>query len=96
MVSAIDVAKRALVTLLRALAGIYGVAFSLTRSSADAEVRAVCRKLAKKTHPDHGGTVEHQTALNTACDAWEDAMQQRKAKPSHGGKGEVFWVQGCV
>ena len=57
MVSAIDAAKRVLVTLMRTLAGVYGVAFSLNRVSVDADIRSAYRKLSRKTHPDHGGKV---------------------------------------
>ena len=38
MVSNIDTAKRALVTLLKSLAVIYGLAYGLTRESADVQV----------------------------------------------------------
>ena len=40
MVSAVETAKRALVVLLRTIAAAYGLAFSLTRGSGDAEVRS--------------------------------------------------------
>ena len=40
MLSAIDASKRALVTLMRTLAGVYGVLFSVTRDSADSDIRS--------------------------------------------------------
>ena len=40
MVSNIDTAKRALVTLVKAIAVIYGLAAGLTRESTDVQVRA--------------------------------------------------------
>ena len=45
MFSAIDKAKRALVTLLKTLAGIYGVALGLTRESTQVEVKAAYKKV---------------------------------------------------
>ena len=39
MVSGIDTAKRALVTLLKSLAGIYGIAVALTRESSEKDVQ---------------------------------------------------------
>ena len=38
MVSVVDTAKRALVTLLKSIAAIYGVVVALTRDTADTEV----------------------------------------------------------
>ena len=78
MVSNIDTAKRALVTLVKATAVIYGLAAGLTRESTDVQVRAAFRKVSRKAHPDHGGMTEHQTAVNTARDAWEDAVHHFK------------------
>ena len=59
MVSAIDLAKRALVSLLKTLAGVYGVAMSLTRESPNKDVSRVCgvsgqnltRAATHSTHP---------------------------------------------
>ena len=69
--------------LLKALASAYGVAVAnLSRDSPEKDVRAAYRKLSLKTHPDHGGKTEDQTALNNAFDTWETAC---KAKASHGG-----------
>ena len=48
MVSIIDTARRALVTLLKSLAGAYCVAVLLRRQSADVEVSAALRKLPAK------------------------------------------------
>ena len=84
MVSAVDLAKRALVSLVKTLSAIYGLSFSLTRDSLDAAVRTAYRKLSRKTHPDHGGNLEHQKALNAAHDAWEEAARNSKSKRGGG------------
>ena len=80
MVSNIDTAKRALVALLKSLAGIYSLVVGLTRESADAEVRAAYKQVARKAHPDKGGAPEHQKALNAARDTWEDALRAGKGR----------------
>ena len=84
MVSAIDSAKRVLVALLKSIAAVYSLTLSLTRESTDAEIQSAFRKVSKKAHPDHGGKKEHQAALNTARDTWEDATKAGKEK--HGGE----------
>ena len=86
MVSAIDRAKRALVTLLRALATAYGLAFDLTRDSPDRAIRSTYRKVSRRTHPDHGGKAEDQTALNNAFGTWEQAL--RDSQGGHRGRGQ--------
>ena len=83
MVSAIDRAKRALVTLLKSLATVYGLVLSVTRDATDKEILSAYRKVSRKAHPDQGGSVEHQTALNNARDAWDEAL---KASKGRGGK----------
>ena len=63
MVSVVDAAKRELVKLLRSLALVYSVVFSLTRDSADADVLKCFKQVSRKAHPDKGGKLEHQKAL---------------------------------
>ena len=55
MVSGLDLAKRALVSLMKRFALLYAVDLDLTRESPDAAVRTGYRKLSVKTHPDRGG-----------------------------------------
>jgi curved DNA-binding protein CbpA len=80
MVSAIDKAKRVLVTVLKSLAGIYAVAIGLTRESTEVEVKAAYKKVSRRAHPDRGGTSEHQKALNAARDEWEEALRASKGR----------------
>ena len=75
MVSNLDCAKRALVTLLNRLAALYNLVLGVTRESSDADVRGAYKKLSRKRHPDHRGNGEHQKALNVAHDAWQEAKK---------------------
>ena len=59
MVSAVDIAKRALVSTLKRLATLYAVACMVTPDSSDAAVRTAYRKLPTKTYSDHGGALCH-------------------------------------
>jgi curved DNA-binding protein CbpA len=80
MVSAVDTAKRVLVTLLKSLAGIYGVVLALTRESTDVQLKAAYKKVSRKAHTDKGGSPEHQKALSAARDAWEEALREVKTR----------------
>ena len=73
--SAVQKAKRALVTLLLALARAYGVAAVVSRESADADVKKAFRQLARRVHPDKGGNPADAQRLNAARDAWEAAQR---------------------
>ena len=61
MVSEVDRAKRALVTLLKRLAALYSVTLDLSRDSGDASLRTAYRKVSRKCHPDHGGTPDTES-----------------------------------
>ena len=58
MVSATDRCKRALISLIRNLAIVYGSAVSLDRESPDAVVKKAYKKLSLKVHPDRGGSTD--------------------------------------
>ena len=60
MPSVRDLATRALVTLLKSLATAYGLVLTITRDSADKDIRMAYRKVSVKTHPDKGGNEEDQ------------------------------------
>ena len=67
MVSSLDLAKRALVSLLRTLALAYHIALRVTRESSDKEVSTACRSVSRRVHPDRaGGNAEDQKRLNVA------------------------------
>ena len=76
MVSAINLAKRPLVIILKSLAVAYGLPLSLGRDSPDSEVCTAYRNVPRKVHPDRGGDLEQQKALNSAHGAWQEAVKE--------------------
>ena len=87
MPSAVDVAKRALVKVLKELAAKYQVALSVNRESADKDVTKGYRKVCLKVHPDKGGDVADFKKLSAANDAWQDLLLG-KAGPGRPAKQE--------
>ena len=84
MVSTSDKYKGALVTLMSSLAVLYQVVTTVTRESADAEVRKGYRTLSKKAHPDRGGHLEDQQRLNAAYKEWCDSAFQKTSAKQRG------------
>ena len=80
MVSVKDTCKRALVTLLRNLAGLYGFTMGVTRDSTEAEIRKAYCALSRKVRPDRGGDTEDQKRFNVACGDWCDAASAVSAR----------------
>lgn len=85
----VQVAKRALVTLLIALAQQYGVRLALKREDLDVLVNAAFRKVVKHVHPDKGGRLEDAQRLQAARDRWVKAKSER-GKPQHEGRQGVL------
>ena len=75
MASASDLAKRALVTLIRLLAGIHCITTDVKRDSPVEGVRQAYRALSRKVHPDRGGTGEDQQKLNAAYEKWSKLLK---------------------
>ena len=71
--NALQLAKRALVAALLAFARQYALSLDVNRESSDKVVLSAYRKVARKVHPDKGGTTEDAAKLNAARDAWEQA-----------------------
>ncbi len=71
-------AKRAFVKVLLRIAGLYKVACSVNRDSADSALLAAYRRVQAKCHPDKGGLKKHAQELNTARDEWDQARQPRQ------------------
>ena len=86
--SAILLAKRALVVLIRALALTYGVTVNCNRDSNDSEVLSNFRKVALRVHPDRGGNTADQQKLNDARGAWDEARKQKVAAGRPKGPGK--------
>ena len=78
--SSVQLAKRALVTLLLALAATYNVVVNVTRDSVDGDVLKAFKKVSLKAHPDKGGSPQDMQRLVGARDAWETA---KKAAPRY-------------
>ena len=89
-VSASNLAKRAFVTLLLALARQYAIpALPITRDSPDKAVLDAFRKVARKVHPDKGGSKSDAQKFNAAQEAWDKAVQDtRPARQDHTRPGQ--------
>ena len=75
--SAVLLAKRALVALIRQLATVYGLTVSCCRDSSDQVIRTSFRKVALRAHPDHGGNSNDQQRLNDARAVWDEALKKK-------------------
>ena len=71
MASHAQLAKRAFVKVLLALAASYRLLLHFNRDSADAAVSAAYRRVIKRVHPDKGGAVADTQRLQTAKEAWD-------------------------
>ena len=82
--SAVQLAKRALVSLLLTLAQQYSVQIQLKREDDDNLVEAAFRKVVKKTHPDKGGKLAGQQRLQSTRERWRALKTARptdRARP---------------
>ena len=77
MPSEMDVAKRNLVRVLTSLARKYGVHLALTRDSTPGEVQTAYRSVARKAHPDKGGSNDDFQRLSAANDVWQELHKKR-------------------
>ena len=82
MPSEVDLAKRELVKVLRALAAKYKVTLSLTRESSNQDVDKAFRRVSLKVHPDKGGSLADFQKLSATNDAWKQrALPQTHPHP---------------
>ena len=79
MPSEVDLAKRELVKVLRALAAKYKVTLSLTRESSNQDVDKAFRRVSLKVHPDKGGSLADFQKLSATNDAWKDLLKSASA-----------------
>ena len=66
----LQLAKRAFVKVLLALAAQYSVSLQLTRDSPDAHLLPAFRRVVKKVHPDKGGREEGCFWFLLVCGGW--------------------------
>ena len=78
--SAAQKAKRALVSIVLALAAAYNIVVNVSRDSSDSDVTQAYRKVSRRVHPDKGGSVADQQRLNAARASWEEARQQTSGR----------------
>ena len=85
--SPVQLAKRAFVVALRALAAVYTIGLSVTRDSSDRDVEKAFRKVAARVHPDKGGSTSDSQRLHAARDAWREAQNTATCpgRPKHAG-----------
>ena len=79
MPSEVDLAKRELVKVLRALAAKYKVTLSLTRESSNQDVDKAFRRVSLKVHPDKGGSLADFQKLSATNDAWKHLLKSASA-----------------
>ena len=85
--SPVQLARRALVTILLSVAAAYNVAVNVNRNSADDALVRGYRKVILKAHPDKGGRAADAQSLQAAKDGWETA--KRNHRPRGRPKGEA-------
>ena len=95
MASASDLAKRALVTLVRLLAGIHCITTDVKRDSPVEGVRQAYRALSRKVHPDRGGTGEDQQKLNAAYEK-RSKLLEGKCPAGHPNTAKQEQVQSSI
>ena len=71
--SLVQLAKRALVSVLLVLAEQYGVCLQISRNSSDGRVESAFRSVVKKVRPDKGGNVADMQRLQKAMEEWRSA-----------------------
>ena len=86
MPSAVDLAERELVKLLKSLASKCKLHLELSRDSSDNDVKAF-RKVSLKTHPDKGGDVADFQKLSATNNSWQD-LCKNTAAPGRPPKAE--------
>ena len=82
VVSQLQKTKRVLVALLLSLARAYNVTVAVNRDATDTQATAAVRLVAKRVHPDKGGSEEHAKELNVARDDWDKARRAARTKGS--------------
>ena len=87
MPSETDMAKRALVKLLRELAVKYEVPLLITRESPNKDIEKAFRKVSFKAHPDKGGLLLDFQRMSAANDVWQNLLKNAGPAGRPGGRG---------
>ena len=74
--SPLTLAKRAFVKVLLSLAAAHSVSVGVNRDSEEKALLTAYRLVAKKVHPDKGGTKKEFTKLQAAKETWEKALKE--------------------
>ena len=82
--SALQLAARAFVRVLLALASQYSVSLSVNRDSSPVVLLSAYRRLLKKAHPDKGGRKEDVQTLQSLKEEWDRARNGPKAMQQFG------------
>ena len=91
-VSALQVAKRAFVSVLLSVASTYSVKVKVNRDTKDKDLLGAYRQVVKKAHPDKGGDTAKFQRLQAAKEAWE-AECQKSPKVSEGCRELTCFTQ---
>ena len=79
--------KRALITLLLALARQYELVLNINRDSPDQQVKSAFRKVILRAHPDkRGGSEAAAKKLNAAYTSWQESGRARGRPASDPGQ----------
>ena len=94
--SRLEVAKRAFVKVLLALAAKYQVATAVTRESAAHALLSAYKRLLLKVHPDKGGSAEDFKKLQDVKEKWDDQVPlpyQKLRVPKGTNRQDYFYVE---
>ena len=80
VVSARQLATRALVQVLLALAAAYGVDLRVNRDSSEDAIKDAHRSVVRRVHPDKGGALADAQKLQAAKDAWDAARKGSRGR----------------
>ena len=83
--SKLQVARRALVILIKALAAQYQIVVSVSRDAADKDVTAAFKRVALKVHPDKGGNEDDFKKLQEARQHWDEIRLGKQGNDFLGG-----------
>ena len=87
-VSPLQAAKRAFVSILLSLAGVYELILDITRDSEDAAIKKAFRKVSVKAHPDKGGDTADFQRLTAARDTWLQAAGRAQGASGTQGRSQ--------